>query len=173
MEHKPNQLDTNIKQPTTRRSFLNKIWIGLGLVAVLEFIGVGAAFLKPRKQSASEGDFGGIIIAGAVDDFKPNTVSALRQGKFYLARITDGGFLALSRKCTHLGCTVPWVAEENLFKCPCHASSFDITGEVINPPATRALDYHPIKIENNIISVDTSKVMKRQRFVKSQVTYTS
>jgi cytochrome b6-f complex iron-sulfur subunit len=77
----------------------------------------------------------------------------------------------LSRRCTHLGCTVPWDEEEKKFKCPCHASAFDITGNVINPPAPRALDTYPVKIENNIVKVDTGKPIRRKQFNKSQVVY--
>ncbi len=45
--------------------------------------------------------------------------------------------------------------------CPCHSSSFDITGEVLSPPAPRALDLHPVRIENGIVKVDTVDPIKR------------
>ena len=83
----------------------------------------------------------------------------------------DGGFLALSRKCTHLGCTVPWLEKEKRFSCPCHGSAFDIRGEVISPPAPRALDLYPVFIENNIVKVDTGKRMKRKGFEAKQLVY--
>ena len=51
------------------------------------------------------------------------TVSAFPAGQFYLVRLKDGGFLALHRECTHLGCTVPWVAERARFACPSGWSS--------------------------------------------------
>jgi len=98
-------------------------------------------------------------------------VTAFVRGKFYLARLEDGGFLALSRTCTHLGCTVPWVAAQNKFVCPCHSSEFDIRGEVISPPAPRALDIHPMVIENNIVKVNTGKRIKRTFLETAQVVY--
>lgn len=155
----------------SRRSFLNKLWIGLGAVAFAEVIAVAISFFKPRKTEPTEAERDAIIIAGAVDSFEPGTVSAFVQGKFYLARLEDGGFLAMSRNCTHLSCSVPWVSKENKFICPCHSSEFDIRGEVINPPAPRALDLHPVAIENNILSVDTSKLRKRSVFEPAQVVY--
>ena len=79
--------------------------------------------------------------------------------------------MAISRTCTHLGCTVPWVEEEKRFACPCHASTFDITGDVINSPAPRALDLFPVVIENNVVKVNTGKRIKRSEFRASQVTY--
>jgi cytochrome b6-f complex iron-sulfur subunit len=166
------QNNNSQKEPaSTRRSLLTKLWVLLGIVALAELIGLVFAFFKPRKQKISATDHDAIIIAGPVDNFLPGTVTAFVRGKFYLARLTDGGFLALSRTCTHLGCTVPWVAKENKFICPCHSSEFDITGEVISPPAPRALDIYPIVIENNILKVDTSKRKKRSQFTADQITY--
>ena len=155
----------------TRRSFLNILWIILGGVALAEFVAVAFAFLRPRKLKARGKNADSIITAGAVESFTPNSVTAFVRGKFYLARLKDGGFLALSRTCTHLGCTVPWVEKEMKFACPCHGSAFDITGNVIDAPAPRALDIYPITIENNIIKVDTRRPIKRSTFHIDQVTY--
>ncbi len=156
---------------TSRRSLLNKLWILLGIVALAELIGLVFAFFKPRMKRISKAERDAIIVAGPLDSFLPDTVTAFVRGKFYLARLADGGFLALSRSCTHLGCTVPWVAKENKFICPCHSSEFDITGEVISPPAPRALDIYQITIENNIVRVNTSKRKKRSEFTSGQITY--
>ena len=155
----------------TRRSFLNILWLILGGVALAEFIAVAFAFLRPRKLKARGEDADSIITAGAFERFKPNSVTAFVRGKFYLACLEDGGFLALSRKCTHLGCSVPWIEKEMKFACPCHGSAFDITGNVIEAPAPRALDIFPITIENKIIKVDTRKPIKRSTFRVEQVTY--
>ncbi len=143
----------------------------MGFVALAEFIAVAVAFLRPGKSKASQEREDAVIIGGPVDKFTPNSVTAFVRGRFYLARLADGGFLALSRKCTHLGCTLPWVEKENKFVCPCHASAFDITGNVISPPAPRAMDIYAVIIENNIVKVDTGKRLKRNEFQAQQVTY--
>ncbi|CAB1056046.1 hypothetical protein D1BOALGB6SA_780 [Olavius sp. associated proteobacterium Delta 1] len=156
---------------SSRRSFLTKLWFALGFVALAEFIAVAFAFLRPGKPAARPENAEAIVTAGKIDAFAPDSVTAFVRGKFYLTRLADGGFLALSRKCTHLGCTVPWVATENKFACPCHASAFDIGGNVISPPTPRALDIYPIFIENDIVKVDTSKPIKRSEFKAEQVTY--
>ena len=155
----------------SRRSFLNKLWIGLGIVALAEFIAVAVAFLRPGKSKAKQAGDDRVIAGGPFDKFAPNTVTAFVRGRFYLARLKDGGFLALSSTCTHLGCTLPWVEKENKFVCPCHASAFDITGNVIHAPAPRALDIYAMDIENDIIKVDTGKRLKRSEFQEEQVTY--
>jgi Rieske Fe-S protein len=61
--------------------------------------------------------------------------------------------------------------KENKFMCPCHASAFNITGNVISAPAPRPLDIYPVTIENDIVKVDTSKPIKRSEFSSDQVVY--
>ncbi|MCK4773311.1 MAG: Rieske (2Fe-2S) protein [Candidatus Krumholzibacteria bacterium] len=162
---------TATEEPTTsRRTFLWKLWLALGGLALLEYALAAADFLRPRRARLRD-DGDAIVIAGPIDRFEPDSVAAFPKGKFYLARLEDGGFLALSRECTHLGCTVPWSSHDRAFVCPCHASSFDITGNVLSPPAPRALDLHPVRIENGIVKVDTSKRLKRRSFDPSQVTH--
>ena len=155
----------------SRRAFLNKLWIALGVLTLAELTALVIAFFRPRKPRHTTSRQDAIVIAGSVDRFEPGTVSAFVQGKFYLARLDDGGFLAMSRRCTHLSCTVPWVSGENRFICPCHSSEFDIHGDVINPPAPRALDLHPVTIDNKMVKVDTAKLFKRSAFSSDQVTY--
>ncbi len=167
----PNNIDKNSEVTSSRRSFFTKLWIFLGIVALAELIAVLFGYFKPRKQTMSDSGAGAIITAGHIDKFEPGTVTAFVRGKFYLARLADGGFLALSRTCTHLGCTVPWSAKENKFICPCHSSEFDISGEVLSPPAPRALDIYQVTIENNVIKVNTGKRIKRSAFEVAQVVY--
>jgi cytochrome b6-f complex iron-sulfur subunit len=157
--------------PSSRRSFFIKLWIFLGVVALAELVAVLFGYFKPRKETAATNAAAAIFTAGSVDKFEPGTVTAFVKGKFYLACLDDGGFLALSRTCTHLGCTVPWVAKENKFICPCHSSEFDIRGEVLSPPAPRALDIFEITIENNMVKVDTGKRLKRSVYEIAQVVY--
>ena len=110
------------------------------------------------------------MVAGPLERFAPGSVTAFPTGRFYLVRLKDGGLLALHRQCTHLGCTVPWLADRQRFQCPCHASAFDVTGAVLGPPAPRPLDLHPVRVENGIVKVDTGRRVRRSRFEPEQVT---
>ena len=152
-----------------RRKFLDRLWKTLGVVALLEVVGVVVAYLAPRKQR--RGNAKETVVAGPVADFTPASVRAFPAGKFYLVRLADGGFLALSSRCSHLECTVPWKEKEKAFACPCHASVFDMRGEVLAPPAPRALDLFPVVIEAGIVKVDTGQRLERSRFEPAQVTY--
>ena len=116
-------------QPT-RRGVLHWLWWGLGLAAVAELGWITASFLRPRPRPADEASQ--VIVTGSVEDFAPGSVTPYAAGRFYLVRLEDGGFLAVHRECTHLGCTVPWRPDSGRFECPCHASAFDITGEVLS-----------------------------------------
>jgi len=154
---------------SSRRSFVGTLWLALSGVLLAELVWVGGSFFRPRRRRVgSSGDW--LLVAGPVEKFAPGSVTAFQRGRFYLARLEDGGFLALSRICTHLGCTVPWIESEGRFVCPCHASAFTITGEVLSPPAPRPLDLFPIRIENGIVKVDTRTPLRRSGFETSQVT---
>ncbi|MHC4765261.1 MAG: QcrA and Rieske domain-containing protein [Planctomycetota bacterium] len=155
----------------SRRSFFWTLGLSLSSLALLEYIVVAADFLRLRKRRAV-GAVGSIVRAGPVEQFEPGSVTAFPQGKFYLARLAGGGFLAMSRECTHLGCTVPWIANEGRFVCPCHASAYDINGDVVSPPAPRPLDLYEVRIENGIVKVDISRPVRRQKFELGQVTRT-
>lgn len=152
----------------TRRGFLARLWLGLGGLALAEYVWLVAEFLRPRRpRSAAES---GVLVAGPAQDFEPGSVTAFPAGKFYLVRLPDAGFLALHRECTHLGCTVPWMEDEERFVCPCHASAFDMRGDVLSPPAPRALDLFAVRIENGLVKVDITRPQKRSAFAADQVT---
>jgi cytochrome b6-f complex iron-sulfur subunit len=141
----------------------------LGGIALLEAGWVAVTSLVPRAGSDSSVDGPGVVVAGPVERFAPGSVTPFAEGRFFLARDEDGGFLALHRKCTHLGCSVPWNEDEQRFACPCHASAFDIHGDVVNAPAPRPLDLFPVTISDGIVKVDTGKLIRRSAFEPDQV----
>jgi cytochrome b6-f complex iron-sulfur subunit len=106
-----------------------------------------------------------------VDDFPPNSVTHISNGRFYIVRLGDGGFLAVYHRCTHLGCTVPWDSTAQKFICPCHNSQFDQQGVVENPPAPHPLDLFALAIEDGEVKVDTGSVIQRQSYDMAQVVY--
>jgi cytochrome b6-f complex iron-sulfur subunit len=154
----------------SRRSFLNRIWVLLGGLACLEFGWMGISTFSSHQKRQLKQDQETIIVAGEMEKFQPNTVTAISQGQFYLACLDDGSFLAISRACTHLGCSVPWDEEQHKFICPCHGSTFNLRGEVLSAPAPRPLDIFPVRIENRIVKVNISRPERREHFAQSQTT---
>jgi menaquinol-cytochrome c reductase iron-sulfur subunit len=65
--------------------------------------------------------------------------------------LTDDGrdYFAMSNVCTHLGCRVRWIADQEQFFCPCHNASFDKNGDVSSGPPPKPLDRYEVKIEND------------------------
>jgi cytochrome b6-f complex iron-sulfur subunit len=152
----------------SRRDALKTAWLALGGLITLELGGMTLSYVQPRL---AEGEFGSVITVGAVEDFPPGSVTHVSNGRFYLSRLIDGGFLAVYQRCTHLGCSVPWDQTQNAFICPCHNSKFTQEGELLNPPAPRPLDLFPIWIEDGLVKVDTGSPITRQKIDPSQVVY--
>lgn len=152
----------------SRRDFLKIAWGAAGALAAAEAGGVVLSFFAPRVV---EGEFGGVIEAGSVESFPPGSVTPFTQGRFYLVRMPDGGFVALYRKCTHLGCAVPWNPAEGKFICPCHGSEFEQDGQLINAPAPRPLDRFAITLENEMVKVDTGTPIQRDHASDADLVY--
>ncbi len=82
-----------------------------------------------------------------------------------------GGLLALSRACTHLRCTLPWVESfefpspesgdtiEGWFRCACHGSTYTKAGVRVFGPAPRSVDTLGLTVRRDgAIVVDAKKV---------------
>lgn len=158
------------KIKTNRRSFITKTWKWLGIAAIAELSFFTFGMLRQGKKNDDKLNTN-LKEAGGVDDFPVNSVTADRVNRYFLIRLDDGGFLALSIICSHLGCSVLWKEDKEQFLCPCHSSAFDKFGNVINSPAPRALDYFPVIIESGKVMVDLGKKIQRRGFDKKQITY--
>jgi Rieske Fe-S protein len=56
---------------------------------------------------------------------------------------------ARSLLCTHFGCEVQWVDEEEVYRCPCHEGIFDAEGRVIAGPPSRPLRTLSVTLEGD------------------------
>ncbi|WP_225887057.1 Rieske 2Fe-2S domain-containing protein [Nodosilinea nodulosa] len=84
----------------------------------------------------------------------PTPVKGLPETDLTYLVITAGPAIApyaLQPICTHLGCTVPWNAEQNRFICPCHGSQYDNQGRVLHGPAPRSLPLVTVVVKQNQI----------------------
>lgn len=162
----------------TRREFLRRVWWGTAGLLVIEAAGGLIISLWPRLKA---GAFGSKVSIGSVEEVKAFPLGSIvyfKEPRFYLSRVEENGFLALYRKCTHLGCVVPWLptessedelAEKGRFNCPCHGSIFDRYGVVKAGPAPRPLDLFPITVEGGEVIVDTGAIIQRSGFAEYQV----
>lgn len=150
----------------SRREFLKQAWQGATALVVASLGYVGWRFMDSRT---SDEQVGKRIVVGNPEAFLLGSVTPFPEDQFFLVRASDGGFLALSRQCTHLACTV--LLQDITFRCPCHGSEFDHTGWVINPPASDPLWRYMITIEDNRIVVDTRHKLKRGEALSSDFVY--
>ncbi len=58
----------------------------------------------------------------------------------------ESGPVAVSRKCTHLGCRLNFHEMENKLICPCHQSRFDKTGKRLAGPAELDLPVYDVDV---------------------------
>jgi len=72
---------------------------------------------------------------------------------FYVLTENGRDYIAMSNICTHLGCRVRWISEEEQFFCPCHNAIFDKEGEVVAGPPPRPLDRYEVKVEDDQLYV--------------------
>lgn len=154
-----------------RRTFLSRVWIFFGFVVLIEFFAGAFSFFISGRKKKDDSLQHQLIDAGSLADFIPGTVTLVHPANCFVSRLKDGGMLAISRKCTHLGCAVPWIAERNQFECPCHASIFDITGNVLQSPASRALDLYPLSLVRGRLLIDIGTPRKRSSFAAEQLFY--
>ena len=162
----------------TRRQFLGRAWWAVAGLLAVEVVGGLVISLWPRIKA---GSFGTRLSVASVEEARAmpvGTVTYFSEQRFYLSRV-ESGFLAIYRKCPHVGCVVPWLpddpSEDDLaakgrFNCPCHKSIFDRYGVVHAGPAPRPMDIFPISIEKGEVLVDTGTIIQRSKFDESQAT---
>jgi len=172
------------REETEERGFLSRLdrrsfmAYGLWAAAIALVVEGGVISVQAMRALPKTAAFGSKFEAGKVSDFEVGSVTYFLDGRFYVSRL-PGGLLALYRKCTHLGCVVPWrpdeQSEDNLagsgrFNCPCHGSRFDRHGVVKGGPAPRPLDIFPIEIDGDKVIVDTGTIITRASYDESQLT---
>jgi Rieske Fe-S protein len=133
-----------------RRAFVGAAAAAGAVIGVMIGFPVGALFAAPLFRSRSElegqwvevGDAGGFA-SGAHEV----TYSFDQQDGWYVAgrsrhvlvRRDQDQWVVLSAKCTHAGCGVAWLPDEQVFLCPCHSGRFDAHGRPIAGPPTEPL----------------------------------
>ena len=147
-----------------RRGFLALITWGvsglIGLALGIPAIGyiVGPA-LKKQEEDWLELGATSKVELGVPTLFKKKITKQIgwttTENEFAVYILTYDGhdYTALSNICTHLGCRVRWIGDDDKFICPCHNAAFDKNGEILFGPPPRPLDKFEVKIENDQVYV--------------------
>ena len=151
--------------PVDRRRFLKRATLGIGAAIGLGWAVPGVAYvLSPAKKKRGQTEW---IALGAAEKVQVGTpslfkaritktsgwVSSEEEVAVYVVTNDGREFRGFSNICTHLGCRVRWVTEQEGFFCPCHNAVFGPDGEVVDGPPPRALEEFAVKVENGQILV--------------------
>ncbi len=98
---------------------------------------VGASFVADRITS--------FLSREDIPTTPDEATLARRRGRAMgVYRDDDDTLHAVSAVCPHMACLVRWNDAERTWDCPCHASRFDYTGDVISGPALEGLPYREL-----------------------------
>lgn len=151
-----------VPAPLSRRGFVRHLALGASGAAMALIAACGSSRDKGNDASAE------VTVAGADVPATDAAPYHDNDGGFYLVH-NDAGVLALSQRCTHQGCTVPWKSGERRFHCPCHGSTFDRNGVRTDGPAKRPLDLLAARVlPNGDVAVSTHQLSQRTGYDPSQ-----
>ena len=123
-----------------RRDFLSHATLASVAIA-LAACGGGGGVDGPPKPPDQPGpstitvklsDFPALAAVGGAAE-----VGTIQFSPVAVVRSAASTYIALSRICTHAGCTVNLASQG--FACPCHGSRYNLQGNVTNGPAVTAL----------------------------------
>ncbi len=138
--------------PLSRREILQRTWLLGGAM-----LAVDAGWTTWDALAPSAGGAGGrLLTLGSSDRFAEGSATYILEGRFYVTR-AKGKLFAVSQKCTHLGCRVPFCEQSGRFECPCHGSVFNLAGEWISGPAPRGMDGYAVEESADGVKVDLGR----------------
>lgn len=144
--------------PLRRRQLFRAAFAGIAAVAGLEVAAAIAPFLRVNKVVGLGVPVAVGPLAAILERFTAtnDTPILFHEGHFFLLH-APGAVIAAYRKCTHLGCAVPYVAAEDQFHCPCHQSTYDKhTAVVTGGPAPKPLQLFHLSQQAGQLTVDTN-----------------
>ncbi|MDR3625751.1 MAG: ubiquinol-cytochrome c reductase iron-sulfur subunit [Ignavibacteriaceae bacterium] len=153
-----------------RRNFFVKMIQG---AAVLSVPAALSTFLESCMKSSNpldsgntssltqiQGSISGNTVIVTVDSSSPlsktGSAAAINytNGQLLVDHPSGNQFTALSSICTHAGCTVSgFDSGSNQFVCPCHGSRYDLSGNVVQGPASQALPQYQTSFANNVLTI--------------------
>jgi Rieske Fe-S protein len=178
-----------------RQVVIAGFWTALGMtlagiaVATINFMWPRTA-QRPGGQFLLDGKAAPLVNANDLAPGQKRDIVILQPNKFnplqsietkvFLVRLSEeqarqnfmpdkaGAYLALNRKCPHLGCTVPFNPTFSFpdpaggtvtgwFRCPCHGSTYSDSGRRVFGPAPRSMDVFGLTIaDDGTMTIDLS-----------------
>jgi menaquinol-cytochrome c reductase iron-sulfur subunit len=152
-----------------RRRFLGRLSIALSAaMAAVMGVPVVGFLLGPLTRRAPrvwrpvgpvDGFTVGQTVSVAFEDASPLPWAGVTaRTAAWLRREDETRFTAFTVHCTHLGCPVRWVADAELFLCPCHGGVYYADGTVSAGPPPKALPQYPVRVRDGQVEIQTSPI---------------
>jgi menaquinol-cytochrome c reductase iron-sulfur subunit len=145
----------------TRRNFLALVTTAIGgliglamTVPAIAYI-VGPALQRGKTEewirlgSTTKVELGTPTLFKTTIERQTGWIKNQEEISVYILTANGRDYIALSNICSHLGCRVRWIADQQQFFCPCHNGVFDKEGNVLSGPPPRPLDRYTVKVENS------------------------
>ena len=123
-----------------------RVFVGMCASAALTPLLAGCASLAVRPVTPVDGRielqlrlYPELTTAGGAVKLQP----VGSEDPVYVLVLDDGSVVALSPECTHLGCTVD--IQGARLVCPCHGSTYERDGRVVQGPAERNLSRYEVE----------------------------
>jgi menaquinol-cytochrome c reductase iron-sulfur subunit len=153
----------------SRRRFFAKLSIALsGLCAVILGVPLVGFIVAPLFRKTPEawvplgktGDFEiGKTVNVTFEDSSPLPWAGITaKNAAWLRRASATDFIAFSVNCTHLGCPVRWLADAELFMCPCHGGVYYKDGTVAAGPPPHPLTRYQVRVVNDEVQLKTAPI---------------
>jgi menaquinol-cytochrome c reductase iron-sulfur subunit len=153
----------------TRRRFLERLSLVAGGVGALILAVPMAGFILAPFFARTKEVWRSV---GKVESFKIGETTAVKyedasplpwagvtaRSAAWLRRVDADTFIAFSINCTHLGCPVRWLAEANLFMCPCHGGVYYQDGTVAAGPPPSPLPRYLVRVKDGDVQIQTAPI---------------
>ncbi len=128
----------------SRKRFLDTLMGagGLGVISVIAYPLL--KFVNPPARSSESSEW---VDAGPAEEIQTGGFKTIMHASgipLVLVRRSEDEFIALEKKCPHLGCMVE--LEQGEMFCPCHGAKFTLDGTRITGPSPRDLKRYKVEV---------------------------
>ncbi len=135
------------------------VWLvrGFGSLWALGAAWVAAAFVHPPQGGRGLAESS--LDAGSADTLQVGQGRLVRHGRqpVWVVRTGEKTFIGISGVCTHLHCILDWNTTTRALDCPCHAGSFDLSGNVLSGPAPVPLERYSVETRSGRLVVNLNR----------------
>lgn len=153
------------EEQVDRRSFLaTATWILGALIGAIYALPAISYLTAPTREDEEEGNWLPLGTAAKVEVGTPTLfkttierqtgwISNQEEITVYVLTENARDYTAFSNICTHLGCRVRWIEDQEQFFCPCHNGVFAKDGTVLEGPPPRPLDEFEVRVDDGQIEI--------------------